>query len=353
MTGYPSGDKRLTFLQMEGLTGFAAKDEWDFKNLGITNEPFIKANYPHHEGTWGWEKQADQVVLVVRNIRRSLVEYSDILWDIQHAKTWEEANLHLQDLYRERPPLEDFIHWRDIRVMDEIQWYGWFIDYWMEGGLLRDMFSKRITTQKHWNMLMRPDHFHKDLMTYELIVGNETVTPTYDPHCLTDVSGGCPPVEVISAERLVEHDTGPAENLKIAQVLTKTNNMTQHMIPEDAWECVWTELIVNKKGLKTFLDREGITERDYNFSEEMLEKMIVELDYLITKYGGSDWNTLATAQTLVELLSEHRELVQQELVEVQTGVRKLKNDDFLGPIARARREKEIEDKHLYWADETD
>lgn len=48
IAGFPSGDKRLTFVQMEALTGWAAKDEWDFEFLGMTNNPFIKANYPHH-----------------------------------------------------------------------------------------------------------------------------------------------------------------------------------------------------------------------------------------------------------------------------------------------------------------
>jgi hypothetical protein len=72
----------------------------------MSNHPFIKTNYPHHEGVWGWEDAADQVVLMVRNIRKSMNEYHDILWDIGYAKTWEEANLHLDKLYSERPPLE-------------------------------------------------------------------------------------------------------------------------------------------------------------------------------------------------------------------------------------------------------
>ena len=75
-----------------------------------------------------------QVVMVVRNIRRSMVEYHDILWDIGYAKTFDEAYLRLDHLYAERPPLDDFLEWRDLRVMDEIYWYGWFIDYYMEGG---------------------------------------------------------------------------------------------------------------------------------------------------------------------------------------------------------------------------
>ena len=52
------------------------------------------------------------------------VEYHDILWDIGYAKTWEEASEELTNLYQERPPLEDFLAWRDLRVMDEIHWYG-------------------------------------------------------------------------------------------------------------------------------------------------------------------------------------------------------------------------------------
>ena len=52
----------------------AAKDEWDFEFLGYSNEPFIKANYPHHEGIWGWDEAADQVVMMIKNIRGSMVE---------------------------------------------------------------------------------------------------------------------------------------------------------------------------------------------------------------------------------------------------------------------------------------
>lgn len=70
VAGYPSGDKRMIWLQMEALSGWPAKDEWvsahevvlcevilgsffsnillytflmqDFAYMGITNHPFIK-----------------------------------------------------------------------------------------------------------------------------------------------------------------------------------------------------------------------------------------------------------------------------------------------------------------------
>ena len=84
----------------------AAKDEWDFKYQGMSNHPFIKANYPHHEGIWGWGSAADQVAMVVRNIRRSMVEYHDILWDIGYAQSWEKVAGNLDKVYSTRPPID-------------------------------------------------------------------------------------------------------------------------------------------------------------------------------------------------------------------------------------------------------
>ena len=55
-----------------------------------------------------------------------------ILFISRYAKTWVDAFEKIPNLYQERPPLEDFRIWRDERVMDEVHWYGWFIDYWME-----------------------------------------------------------------------------------------------------------------------------------------------------------------------------------------------------------------------------
>eukprot|EP00986_Skeletonema_menzelii_P013972 scaffold8686_cov122-Skeletonema_menzelii.AAC.2 len=218
IAGFPSGDKRMIFVQMEALTGWPAKDEWDFEHLGMSNHPFIKANYPHHEGVWGWGDVADQVVMMVRNIRRSMVEYHDILWDIGYAKTWEDASLFLDNLYSERPPLTDFLAWRDERVMDEVHWYGWFIDYYMEGGLLRDIFTHKTTTKEHWDMLMMPTVYTRAELDYDLVVGADTVvTDAYDPNCAT-VTEGCEPVAVISAENLRDYTRGPAETTLIANV---------------------------------------------------------------------------------------------------------------------------------------
>ena len=51
IAGFPSGDKRMAYIQMEALTGLPSKDDWDFVFNGYSNAPFIKTNYPHPTGT--------------------------------------------------------------------------------------------------------------------------------------------------------------------------------------------------------------------------------------------------------------------------------------------------------------
>eukprot|EP00574_Skeletonema_japonicum_P009973 CAMPEP_0201719490 /NCGR_PEP_ID=MMETSP0593-20130828/4665_1 /ASSEMBLY_ACC=CAM_ASM_000672 /TAXON_ID=267983 /ORGANISM="Skeletonema japonicum, Strain CCMP2506" /LENGTH=504 /DNA_ID=CAMNT_0048209933 /DNA_START=111 /DNA_END=1625 /DNA_ORIENTATION=+ len=336
IAGFPSGDKRMIFVQMEALTSWPCKDEWDFEHIGMSNHPFIKANYPHHEGIWGWGEVADQVVMMIRNIRRSMVEYHDILWDIGYAKTWEDASLFLDNLYSERPPMTDFLAWRDERVMDEVYWYGWFIDYYMEGGLMRDMFTHKTTTKEHWDMLMMPTVYTRAELDYDLVVGADTVVDdAYDPNCAT-ITEGCEPVAVISAENLRDYSRGPAETALIGNVLNRDSRIGEHVIEQETWDCIWSELIENGKGLKTVYDRPGFVESDYNFSAEMLQEMIKELDRLIAKYGASPWSSKTTANKLVSLLSEHRVLIQEELDDVLAGRRVLAEKDFLGPEERER-----------------
>ena len=162
---------------------------------------------------------------------------------------------------------------------------------------------------------------------------------SYDPHCTNgDVTGGCNPVAVFSAEKLRDYNEGPAETEAIANVLLNDARTGKYVIAAEAWDCIWEELIKNGKGLKTVYDRpDGENEHSYNFSGEMLEEMILELNRLITKYSGNGWNTQATANRVVELLGEHRALIQTELDEVNSGVRKLTDKDFLGPKEREHR----------------
>lgn len=242
-------------------------------------------------------------------------------------------------MYGDAPPIEDFYAWRDWRVMDEIHWYTWFIDYWMEGGLMRDMFTHKITTEEHWNMLMMPTVYTRAELDYDRVVGRNTqVSPTYDPHCAAgDVTQGCQPVAVISAEVLRNYTEGPSETAKIANLLNTDERMQPFMIAQEAWDCIWAELIQRGKGLKTVLYRPGFVEADYNFSAEMLEEMILELNRVIAKYSKAPWNALETSNRLVELLGQHLLLIEEELEDLTSGGRRLTVSDFLGPKERRRR----------------
>jgi len=223
---------------------------------------------------------------------------------IGYAQTFDEAYARLDNLYQERPPLADFIKWRNLRIFDEIHWYSWFIDYYMESGLMRDMFTHEMTTPEHWRKLILPNHYTKEELRFKYHnVETTPVTPSYDPMCAT-ITSGCYPVRIISGEKLVAPDTGPTEGRKIAELIYGKEGFDEWMIDEEAWECIWNTLIINKKGLKTFIDRGGLTEHSYDFTFEMTNEMWYQLERLITKYGvKSD----QVAQDLVALLTEHQQ----------------------------------------------
>jgi len=203
---------------------------------------------------------------------------------------------------------------------------------------LRDVFTHKITTLEHWNMITKPTVYTREESDYDLIVGDTVVTPAYDPHCANgEVTQGCQPVAVLSAEKLRNYTEGPAETAKIASVLRNDDRTGEYVIAQEAWDCIWAELIERGKGIKTVDDRPGFVESDYNFSAEMLEEMVLELNRVITKYSDAPWNTLETANRLVELLGWHVGLIQTELDEVNSGRRRLLERDFLGPKERRRR----------------
>jgi hypothetical protein len=94
--------------------------------------------------------------------------------------------------------------------------------------------------------------------------------------------------------------------------------LSDYLIEEDSLDCLWEELIVNKKGAKTFLDH-GMDTKNCNFSEEMTDLMLEEVNRLIDKYSLSPWNSKQTANDLVSILKEDKVALEEELIEVQVG----------------------------------
>ena len=84
-----------------------------------------------------------------------------------------------------------------------------------------------------------------------------------------------------------------------------------------AWDGIWRRPLFVESWRAVF----ACSYLSYNFSAEMLEAMTVELNQFILKYGSSYWNLRATANRLVELLMEHRVLIQLQLNDVNAGTR--------------------------------
>ena len=166
-------------------------------------------------------------------------------------------------------------------------------------------------------------------------VGEEPLPLSYDKLCAEDVSGGCSPILVLSAERLMDPVTGPAENRKIAMVLNETDGAKDFLIDEVAWDCLYDEIIGNNPngtapdqsrgegdagtGYHDFRYRAGTDDRKHPVSTRMLRKMVAQLTRLITKYSaydpetGIDWPSYQTAIDLVDILNEYLVEIQAEL----------------------------------------
>ncbi|KAL3802623.1 hypothetical protein HJC23_011947 [Cyclotella cryptica] len=390
LAGFPSGDKRMIYIQMEALTGLPSKDDWDFVVNGYSNAPFIKTNYPHPAGTWSWGSEADEVALVVQFIRRSLVEYADVVWYQSGARSYEAEREQVEKKYGERLDTNEWYKWRDERVLQEIYRYGSYIDYWMENGLRRDPISHRVIDQNMWEVLTNPlplnlvDDVHICHKTssptnpaIDMVVSSkqaqvyidhgdylgmcadaqqdkswwERAPPVYaanrDPRCQT-ITRTCSPRIVISSDKLRDYTLGPIETYLIGRRLNMT--MPERLIDEATWPCIWKKIIHENRGPMTFDDRK--LSEDPNFSAFMLEEMIGELNRLITKYSSYPWtSTNYKAIRLVSLFTEHVALLETELEEVKSGARALSVTDYLGPkdrtgISMDTRSKRLKTKRL-------
>jgi len=302
IAGFPGGSKRIIFTQLEALAGISANDEWPISKEK-QNLPFMKSNYPHHEGVWSWEKTMDQVILVIRNPRHALVEYHNVLHDIDYANNAEDAYALKDNLYRQRAPVNKFIEWRDNRTEYEINWWGWFIDYWMEGGIMRDIQSHELTTFEHFKRQMQPGPYTESGKAFQDFVGNVTVQPELDDHCIVDMpNGACEPIAVVSIDRLMDPVKGYAEQAKLAAAVEGKQGID--VIAEEARDCIWEEVVIRRKGVRTMRDRTGPKEESYSFTPLMYGKMIAELTRLKSKYTAPEWDDVQPAQDLLILLDD-------------------------------------------------
>mmetsp|Transcript_44592 Transcript_44592/g.65595 ORF Transcript_44592/g.65595 Transcript_44592/m.65595 type:complete len:418 (-) Transcript_44592:214-1467(-) len=297
LASYPASGMRLLWQLLEGLTGVSVGDDYYFIEPEASERTgLMKTQYPHLEGTWGWGDKMDQIVLLVRNPRFAISSYHTILYEISYAPDKEYAKQFYRKVFTGRPPMSNWIRWRDRWFTDQIKVWGWYIDYWMEGGM------------RYW---MVENEYRNGQWPYHWLEGDHEGERQIDEHCISDMNG-CYPQTVISYERLRNETTGPAELNKVAKVLEGKTGMT--VIEEEARECVWNEVMnVDNPLISPRNEDRGGSSLDYGYTPA---QMLLIRDKLIEyrdKYSSGTWVNNPLAKDLVSYFVEYLIQVNDEI----------------------------------------
>lgn len=178
------------------------------------------------------------------------------------------------------------------------------VDFWMEGGLLRNIWTHELATPEHFSKLLKPT-----IYTYEYLMedheNDPTTEKTIDYNCLQYMNDQCAPTTVIQFEKLMDPVTGPNETNKIADALV--GKIGYDVIEEEARPCVWKELIINRKGLPNLVDRDGHgpPKEAFKFTYEQMELLIEQLERVRDKYSVGQWVGDPRAEVLVDSCNQY------------------------------------------------
>ena len=230
---YPGCGARMSWNLVEALTGLWTGDDWDNNNRGH-RVVTVKTHYPHDAGKLvEWDNKINRALVIIRNPMNAIPSFFNHIYEIKN-------NLKI---HSERAPVSDWIEWRDRLALNQINKYAKFVNYWME----------------------RFDQSDQDRI-------------------------------FISYETLTDDIEGPAEAIRIANFLSKSEGVEP--ISTDAVPCVWKAVVKykeqvsdpNRKERRRRLDpkhhdsqRSGPTERPY--TPELLDAMSKMLLDLIKRWG--------------------------------------------------------------------
>ena len=134
LASYPGSGKRFTWTVIKALTNTEIADDWNFSSKLNSKPLSIKTSWPHKEGVWTWNKQMDQVIMLMRNPRWAIPSYHTMRWELDYSKDWASSYVRIPDTYTERPAVEQWEKWRDGHFNTEINRWSSFVDFWMQGG---------------------------------------------------------------------------------------------------------------------------------------------------------------------------------------------------------------------------
>mmetsp|Transcript_29781 Transcript_29781/g.44028 ORF Transcript_29781/g.44028 Transcript_29781/m.44028 type:complete len:640 (+) Transcript_29781:81-2000(+) len=289
IASYPAAGMRLMWQMTAGAAGYEIGDDFFFNGrIG----GLIKTEYPHPEGIWSYGKEMDQTILLIRNPRWNIPSYHTLLYELEYAHDYVVAYENVFTAFSTRAPVENWLKWRDYRFHDEVNMWGYFIDFWMENG------------PQFWNNLD-----YERAGQYPFRYNYETERPwPIDTHCLYDIAEGCTPKTVVSYERLRNADFGPEELRRIANVIRHKKGMDL-VISDAAIDCIWLDSWESSPQKRNDdRDVNGTLASEYIFTVEQMEEILAKLIYYKHKYSTGEWEMNLNAREIV--MNTHNYIVE-------------------------------------------
>ncbi len=93
----------------------------------------------------GSQDHINQVVLAVYVIWHTIGIYHNILPNITYDNTGSKASNMIPKFYNSHLLDQCYVHCMDKSTSNNILWYSWLINYWIEGGMMKDYFAYKLT----------------------------------------------------------------------------------------------------------------------------------------------------------------------------------------------------------------
>jgi len=264
LASYPGSGKRFSWQVIDGLTNHVTADDWNFSGRLDKAPLTIKTSWPHSQGIWSWDKQMDQVILLIRSPRWALPSFHALRYELDYATTFERSLLRLGFVYTDRPGLEVWKGWRDDNVEAEMDEWVSFIDFWMQGGISKD------ETEPH------------DRCKYSEI--------------------DCHPKAILDFDFFYQENPS-LTFFELSQILDTTANV--EVIAAAARVCVLDSVFKKKELHNGNRDENGSKRKDYRFTSTQLGSMESKVKALRDKYQQAPWNEDETAAVLVLSLNNY------------------------------------------------
>mmetsp|Transcript_5259 Transcript_5259/g.11939 ORF Transcript_5259/g.11939 Transcript_5259/m.11939 type:complete len:367 (-) Transcript_5259:224-1324(-) len=122
---FPGSGSRMTWSLVEALTGIRTNDDFNSHDRGYSRVVAVKTHYPIKDAKrkfGGLDELFGRAMVILRNPINAIPSYFNL--------QYEHLN-HLPN-HSTRGPNEDWLEYRNLYYLDQIQGYEKFVEYWME-----------------------------------------------------------------------------------------------------------------------------------------------------------------------------------------------------------------------------